>query len=272
MFRKNPRRTNYSSIFLRKFRIWPCFQLFTWFEFDFSGPGTCNRTIRSPCAVPALTRWWLQFQDCFVRLMASSGEILCASKDECLHPRRRRRYRATTEGAIPSAVSSIVVAVAAVAVAAAVRSCSSTSSDCRTVSSEPRPRLWAVSFVKAECKWQQNRQYEDHSRWGTVPQNMKTREFATSNEGKLTKLTKSHREPLRVTQSHCWKKRRKKEKRPPRSTSRDGSKFFRVVTRKSCSDWDQKNAIKKNSKPRTLKVALRPSGVSVEIQAKKTSL
>ena len=24
--------------FLRKFRIWPCFQLFTWFEFDFSGP------------------------------------------------------------------------------------------------------------------------------------------------------------------------------------------------------------------------------------------
>ena len=34
--KNNPRRTNYSSIFLRKFRIWPCFQLFTWFEFDFS--------------------------------------------------------------------------------------------------------------------------------------------------------------------------------------------------------------------------------------------
>ena len=34
---KNPRRTNYSSIFLRMFRIWLCFQLFTWFEFDFSG-------------------------------------------------------------------------------------------------------------------------------------------------------------------------------------------------------------------------------------------
>ena len=29
------RRTSYSSIFLRKFRIWPCFQLFTWFKFDF---------------------------------------------------------------------------------------------------------------------------------------------------------------------------------------------------------------------------------------------
>ena len=35
--KKNSFRTNYSSIFLRKFRIWPCFQLFTWFEFDFSG-------------------------------------------------------------------------------------------------------------------------------------------------------------------------------------------------------------------------------------------
>ena len=38
-FEKNPSRTNYSSIFLRKFRIWPCFQVFTWFEFDFSGRG-----------------------------------------------------------------------------------------------------------------------------------------------------------------------------------------------------------------------------------------
>ena len=38
MFRKQILfRTNYSSIFLRKFRIWPFFQLFTWFEFDFSG-------------------------------------------------------------------------------------------------------------------------------------------------------------------------------------------------------------------------------------------
>ena len=35
--KKNPSRTNYSSIFLRKFRILPCFQLFTWFEFDFFG-------------------------------------------------------------------------------------------------------------------------------------------------------------------------------------------------------------------------------------------
>ena len=33
--KKNPRRTNYSSIFLQKFRIWPFFHLFTWFEFDF---------------------------------------------------------------------------------------------------------------------------------------------------------------------------------------------------------------------------------------------
>ena len=38
-FEKNLRRTNYSSIFLRTFRIWPCFQLFTRFEFDFFGPG-----------------------------------------------------------------------------------------------------------------------------------------------------------------------------------------------------------------------------------------
>ena len=38
-FEKNPSRTNYSSIFLRKFRIWPCFQLFTWFEFDFQARG-----------------------------------------------------------------------------------------------------------------------------------------------------------------------------------------------------------------------------------------
>ena len=37
--KKNPFRTNYSSIFLlRKFRIWPFFQLFTGFEFDFFGP------------------------------------------------------------------------------------------------------------------------------------------------------------------------------------------------------------------------------------------
>ena len=36
MFRKNPSRTNYSSFFLRKF-ILPCFELFTWFEFVFSG-------------------------------------------------------------------------------------------------------------------------------------------------------------------------------------------------------------------------------------------
>ena len=43
--RKNPFRTNYSSIFLRKFRIWPCFQLFTWFEFDFSGRGNWVRDI-----------------------------------------------------------------------------------------------------------------------------------------------------------------------------------------------------------------------------------
>ena len=54
--------------------------------------------------------------------MASSDEILCASEDECLHPRRRNRYEARTEGAIPSAASSLVVAVAAVAVAAAVAS------------------------------------------------------------------------------------------------------------------------------------------------------
>ena len=37
--KKNPRRTNYSSIFLQMFRIWPFFHLFTWFEFDFSGRG-----------------------------------------------------------------------------------------------------------------------------------------------------------------------------------------------------------------------------------------
>ena len=36
-FEKNPFRTNYSSIVLRKFRIRPCFQFFTWFEFVFSG-------------------------------------------------------------------------------------------------------------------------------------------------------------------------------------------------------------------------------------------
>ena len=32
-------RTNYSSIFLRKFRIWPFIQLFTWFEFYFFRAG-----------------------------------------------------------------------------------------------------------------------------------------------------------------------------------------------------------------------------------------
>ena len=32
--------------------------------------------------------------------MASSDEILCASEDGCLHPRRRKRYRARAEGAM----------------------------------------------------------------------------------------------------------------------------------------------------------------------------
>ena len=32
--------------------------------------------------------------------MASSDEILCASEDECLHPRRRKDHRARTGGAI----------------------------------------------------------------------------------------------------------------------------------------------------------------------------
>ena len=36
---KNTFRTNSSSISLRKFRNWPCFQLFTWFGFDFAGRG-----------------------------------------------------------------------------------------------------------------------------------------------------------------------------------------------------------------------------------------
>ena len=57
-----------------------------------------NRTIRSPCVIPALTRWSLQLHD--ARLMASSDEILCDSGDECLHARRRKRKRARTEGAI----------------------------------------------------------------------------------------------------------------------------------------------------------------------------
>ena len=43
-----------------------------------------NRTIRSPFAIPDLTRWSLQLHDCFVRLMASSDEILCAGAEECL--------------------------------------------------------------------------------------------------------------------------------------------------------------------------------------------
>ena len=37
---------------------------------------TCNRTIRSPHAIPALTRWSLQLRDCFVRLMATSGGVV----------------------------------------------------------------------------------------------------------------------------------------------------------------------------------------------------
>ena len=35
-----------------------------------------------------------------MRLTTSSDEILCASEDECLHPRRRPSRRAGTEGAI----------------------------------------------------------------------------------------------------------------------------------------------------------------------------
>ena len=38
---KNLFRTNYSSIFLSKVQIWPCFQCFTWFEFDVRA-GTIN--------------------------------------------------------------------------------------------------------------------------------------------------------------------------------------------------------------------------------------
>ena len=63
-------------------------------------PPMCNRTIRGPCAIPPLTRWSLRLRDSLVRLMASSDEILCASEDECLHPRRRKRYKARSEGAI----------------------------------------------------------------------------------------------------------------------------------------------------------------------------
>ena len=46
--KKNPSRTNYFLFFHRKFRILPCFQLFTWFEFDFSVRGNWFRMCFRP--------------------------------------------------------------------------------------------------------------------------------------------------------------------------------------------------------------------------------
>ena len=62
MFRKTPLRTNYFSNFLRKFRIWPFFQLFIWCEFDFQAgwiksEGVRDRSVHPLFSLPSFSSW-----------------------------------------------------------------------------------------------------------------------------------------------------------------------------------------------------------------------